>query len=384
MRLKNLTYAQYEGKPEQWRLRDFRPGQMNLLVGVNATGKSRTLSVISGLGKLLSGQLKLSFVSGHYTITFDNEGSSITYTLHYEDSKVLDESYAVDGHVRLERSRGGFGRIWAQQQDDYIRFQTPPNELAIVARQDSVQHPFFRPLHQWAKALYHYRFGTPLGQDKLAIFTKKPALEPDPRDADLVVAIVRKGLRRYGKKFREAVIDGMHTIHFPIDDFGVAQPGSIRIPDTALGAVQCIYVKESTLKGLTDQAAMSQGMFRSLAIVILVTYAFLSAQPSCLLIDDLGEGLDYARSCALIALLRKKVSSSSVQLIATTNDCFVMNAVPLEEWSLLRRKGGDSIVYNSTNSKERFDAFKFTGLNNFDFLATEFVGSRRKHRDKQG
>ena len=53
---------------------------------------------------------------------------------------------------------------------------------------------------------------------------------------------------------------------------------------------------------------------------------------------------------------------------------FIMNAVPLESWSLLRREGGDCRVYNYRNSKKIFDDFKFTGLNNFDFLAVDFVG----------
>jgi hypothetical protein len=31
------------------------------------------------------------------------------------------------------------------------------------------------------------------------------------------------------------------------------------------------------------------------------------------------------------------------------------------------------MVHNYTNSKATFDNFKFTGLNNFDFLAMDFI-----------
>jgi hypothetical protein len=36
-------------------------------------------------------------------------------------------------------------------------------------------------------------------------------------------------------------------------------------------------------------------------------------------------------------------------------------------------------VYNYANSRALFDEFKFTGLNNFDFLATDFVEETAAH-----
>jgi len=57
----------------------------------------------------------------------------------------------------------------------------------------------------------------------------------------------------------------------------------------------------------------------------------------------------------------------------STNDRFVMNNVPLEEWCVLQRRGSVVRVLNYTNSKELFDEFKFTGLSNFDFLAMDFA-----------
>jgi len=55
-----------------------------------------------------------------------------------------------------------------------------------------------------------------------------------------------------------------------------------------------------------------------------------------------------------------------------TNDRFVMNYVPLESWTILVRAKGGSRVINYKNSSHRFDEFKFTGLKNFDFMATNF------------
>ena len=113
-------------------------------------------------------------------------------------------------------------------------------------------------------------------------------------------------------------------------------------------------------------------MFRVLSLIIQVNYSLLAKQPSCILIDDIGEGLDFERASAMVKLLISKAQTGLVQLIMTTNDRFIMNGVPLEYWSVIERTPGLAKLHNIHNSKEIFDDFKFTGLNNFDFFATQF------------
>jgi hypothetical protein len=53
-----------------------------------------------------------------------------------------------------------------------------------------------------------------------------------------------------------------------------------------------------------------------------------------------------------------------------------MNAVPLQYWQVIHCKGGECQVFNYQNSKEKFDEFEYMGLNNFDFLATDYINSK--------
>jgi hypothetical protein len=117
---------------------------------------------------------------------------------------------------------------------------------------------------------------------------------------------------------------------------------------------------------------MSQGMFRALSLFIQINYSLLASKPSCIVIDDIGEGLDYQRSSSIIKLLIEKAETGLVQLIMTTNDEFIMNGVPLEYWSVIERKSGISKLHNTFNTKEKFDQFEFIGLNNFDFFTSNF------------
>ena len=123
---------------------------------------------------------------------------------------------------------------------------------------------------------------------------------------------------------------------------------------------------------------MSQGMFRALSLIIQTVYAELTSDSGCVIIDDIGEGLDHERSTKLIHVLMDRAKKSDVQLIMATNDRFVMNAVPLEAWSCLRRTPGGCEVPNYENSQALFDEFRLTGLNNFDFLATKFLSTENQ------
>ena len=56
MSLIKLTYSEYENEPRHWEVSDATFSNINLIVGKNASGKSRLISVISTLARLLSGQ----------------------------------------------------------------------------------------------------------------------------------------------------------------------------------------------------------------------------------------------------------------------------------------------------------------------------------------
>ncbi len=291
--------------------------------------------------------------------------------LRIADGKVTKEEFQVGGTIYLQRGPGGEGKIWAAKLSQQIDFQVPQNELAAFARQDSIQHPYFEPLNNWGKSLCHYYFGSSLGKDVLGILDPVRAGELNPRDPNQVIGIYRKGAKEFEESFKGSIKNDMAEIGYLVDDIGTQQPTSLIIRGP--GDVIALYVKETGLGDTTDQIDMSQGMFRALSVIIQLNYLERAQKPGCILIDDIGEGLDFERSCALIKLLIRKAEKSAVQLIMATNDRFVMNTVPLEAWTVLKRVGSRIRVHNSTNSKERFDQFKLTGMNNFDFFAFNFL-----------
>jgi energy-coupling factor transporter ATP-binding protein EcfA2 len=377
MQLESITYSQYEGKPEKWSITDFSFGNINLIVGKNATGKSRTLNIIAALGNLVSGDGKLRYKSGNYKVTFNKNDKKLEYSLKYEESKVIEEKLIVDSKPKLNRGFGGKGAIYVDKEDRMMEFQSPPSELVCVIRRDDVQHPFFEDLYEWGKNLRQYYFGTQLGKGLYLTLQKDKETEPNLKDAEQVLAIFKKGIKEYPSKFVGNVKIDMAKIGYNLDNITVGPPASITF-ESSFGQPQVILVRESDLKGITDQLEMSQGMFRALSLIIQLNYSLLASIPSCILIDDIGEGLDYERSSALIKLLIDKAKESRVQLIMSTNDRFIMNNVPLEYWSIMQRFPDHSEIYNYRNSKKQFEEFEKTGLSNFDFFTSGYFEENRQ------
>jgi len=321
---------------------------------------------------MLGGKQRPEFTSGSFDTKFEHDGVEIRYILEYQDGKVLNEEVTVDSKKLLERGKDGIGEIYFVSLEKMIAFQTPVTEIAAVARRDSIQHPFLEQFAEWGKGVRFYSFGSDLGRATVGIIVSNSP-EADPSDGNAAISLFRRGEKEYPTVFENAVLSDMCTLGYPIEKIGTCAPTAIKFEGWFNGTPVHLFVKEKELSCNTEQIEMSQGMFRALALVVHLNYAALSTTPSCIVVDDIGEGLDFERSCLLIDLVRQKVQKSSSQLIMSTNDRFVMNKVPLDEWVVLQRKGGNLLARNSTNSKREFDDFKFTGLSNFDFFASEFL-----------
>lgn len=376
MNLKAIKFSRYRGDIYEWAI-EGKPidgefdqwvtlANINLIVGKNATGKSKTIRAIRQIADLFTGNIKLSnliYDTSSYHLIFDNKGIEIDYFLEFKDAKVVQELLKIDNEIKLNRAES---KMYYNEVEKFLSLEIEDDILA-VSRLDNRQQPFFERLHTWGKTLSYYRFGGQLGKDTvLRDIDIKDEKDIDLKDSDKVAEILIRGKNRFGDKFIKTVIRDMRAISYDISE--VETVALNFFPASVFG----LGVKENDVESITDQMEMSQGMFRALSLLVQLNYSLLNKKPSCILIDDIGEGLDYERSKSLIELIIDKVENSPVQVLMTTNDRFVMNKIPLEYWSVIRRTSKKSLFYNYRNSKEIFEDFKYTGLSNFDFLSNEF------------
>lgn len=383
MKLDIFKYIFNQGCDNEWKIEECQFNQVNLIVGKNATGKSKIVMAIYLASKLLteSSTLKPNSRKDEWNLYFDidNPNSKVEYLLKLEKGLVVQEVLTIGGKIFLNRDSSGEGTIWAEGLKTDMKFQTPQTELAVIKRRDKIQHPFLEDIYQWSNSLRFYEFGTPLGRDIVAHLPPSIDLlrnETDFKNYEYVIGIFAVGKKDIGDKFSKTVIDDMNQIGYDILDIGIKVPSllfaDISSSNGQNNLPQLLFVKERDLKSITEQSEMSQGMFRALSLFIQINYSLLASKPSCIVIDDIGEGLDYQRASSIISLLVEKAKTGLVQLIMTTNDQFIMNGVPLEYWSVIERRSGSAKLHNIFNSEEKIKQFEFIGLNNFDFFTSNF------------
>lgn len=375
MSINKINYSEYITKPNEWSFPEMEFSNINLIVGKNSSGKTRMLNVIDSLSRILKGKQPNLFITGNYELKMDYRGKKFDYIIEFRNREVLKESLIVDGVTRLSRIESGEGKIWYEKEGKNVDFELPKKTIAAVAKRDKLQHSYLIDLYDWAKGVALYRFGTDLGKEQVMTLSElKRTLDDStaPYDPNNVVATYSVGYTKFKKRFDNAIIKNMKVLGYDLTDISSAPVGKyVNASQTILG----IVTTEKELGFEVPQFSMSQGMYRALVIIINLVLSIMSKNKTVMLIDDIGEGLDFERSSAMIDLLIKQCKKNKIQLIMTSNDRFVMNKIPLEYWSIIKRDGREVQVFNEKNSPKQFSDYKYMGINNFDFFASDFFAA---------
>jgi hypothetical protein len=391
MKLHSIAYTEYDGEAYSWQLDEFVLSNINLIVGKNATGKSRLLKIINGLARLIEGKTQVTEIaSGKFKAIFkdiagseDRRSPDVHYTISLLNGKVVEEKLESGGKLMLRRMPGGRSELHFSKNNTAIDVQIPETHLAASVRRDATQHPFFEPLHAWAGTVKYFEFAKVENQTYSVFHGKIPhgigqtaTLEND------LHLITKLGKEKYPRTFEAAVIADMRQIGYDITDFGLTHEEgasfSAVLPIIKGASPQTLFVKERDVEKKLVQREMSNGMIRALATLIYLGFTRLNKKRDCLLIDDIGEGLDFDRAKRLISVIVTEAERGFIQLVLTTNDRFIMNGVPLEYWSVMQRDKGKVSVFNEHNSAEAFAEFEQYGFNNFDFFSKKFYSKGSK------
>lgn len=375
MQISKIKYTQFEGLENNWDLQEVNFEKINLIVGKNASGKSKTLALINGISMMLGENKPLSFTEGNFEIVFVSGKKEYKYILEYHNRTVFKEQLLLNKDILINRNEDGKGEIKNYKGETHL-FDIPTNELK-ANRRDKTNYPFLEDLHFWANHTRIFQFSSSASKHSLAIKdpTKKPT-EFNIKNTDGgVIPTFSSGKTLHNDTFKNKIINDFNLIGFDIVDIDLGSIASLNfeIIENPNAVISAIRVKERDLNCWTDQMEMSNGMYRALSLIIHFAYYELEKIPGLVIIDDIGEGLDFERASKLIELIVEKVeNNTNMQLLMSTNDSFIMNSVDLKYWQIIDRIGSKVKYYNHINSSENFENYQFTGLNHFDFFASGF------------
>ena len=375
MQLETIRFVDQPGTDSAWSVEQIRLGPFALITGINATGKSRVLTCIAGLGRLIAGSTRITSNGVDCEANWKNGATVYQYQVSFRQSAIAREELTIGGVRRFTRDAQGKGTIFAEAIDGNLAFHIPVHE-PIIARRDSAQHSYLEPLHAWADGVRVHHFGTSLNQDGFArTATDKSYTRPEGNSSTTDTHFAfQSGVERIGQEFVTRLVQDMARLDYQVSNIRLATPPSIPVPPEMVA----FALDEAGVGVPITQFGMSQGMYRAFALLIRVNCALLADGPHAILIDDIGEGLDIVRSRSLVKLLQEKGNEAArlgkqVQFILSTNDRHVMNAVPLDHVRLLRRRGGHCKVYSVATHPELFRKFRFAGMTNFDLIASDFI-----------
>ena len=322
----------------------------NLLVGKNATGKTRTIRALQNVTSYMRMESYL-FQEGAFKakMQFTNQEDSswgLTYLFEIENGDVKAEQLTVCGKTLIKRDTQK-----ALLNGDVI---SPPKEkLVVQVRRDKKDYPDVEALMEWAEGVIAISCSD---INPYTILNGRPGyINPIPFSS-LVEAL--------SKEDKKTVINEAKRLGYDIMDIALVK---------AFGELKLVAVKERNIQNGILDFQLSSGMIRVLYILCFLEYIKHETTHSMLLIDDLGEGLDYSRTIHLGRKVFEVCEQENMQLIASSNESFLMDVVDIAKWQIVRRKNSKLSVINQTNMPELFDEFRMTGLSNFDLFSSDFI-----------
>ncbi len=351
-----LTKVRY--RQLNWILKDLILGYSNLIVGKNSSGKSRVIFIIDSFAKVIL--QKKNFYWGSSELSFLNEKEEeIKYRIICKTfDKVYKEVITINNKLLLYRNEK-ICKIFSYKKNDFELINPPSDKLVLHVRRDIDEYPFLENIVNWANKTYGFKFGNVTPYSFII-----------DKDLDNLTSVedIASLLYHLPEESKKLVVEEFNSLGYSIGKVYSKEKNEKNI----------LYVYDKSVKTKLPQQSMSQGMFRSLALLIFIEYIIKRQSIQTLLIDDLCEGLDFDRATKLGKLVYYKCDKNKIQLIATSNDSFLMNVIDIEYWNILVRKDKEVKSFNYSNNNEIFQAFHFSGLSNFDFFASDFLDRKNK------
>lgn len=353
-----LLQFQYMGSG--WNLNPILFQPVNLLVGKNAVGKSRLIKGLSNAVQyILQSADNNNDSSFAATFVFLSGDEQIIYHFSYLNGKVAQERL-----LRQIQPEYYDALLKRDGEGTYLHGESinpPEDKLVLHVRRDTVQYPYFEKIVSWAESVCGHRFNEMDFAGDYGIYSSFSKF--DSNLYEIVKSLPDDAMTR--------IIQQANDLDYPLQSI---------VPYEYGDKFKVVFFNEQNIKGSLMYFQLSKGMFRTLYLLIYMEYLAINKKPSMLLVDDLCEGLDYDRSTRLGRIVFDFCLQHNIQLIASSNDSFLMDVVDLKYWNILRRKGNEVESINHLNHPELFDDFGFTGLSNFDLFSSDYIARHLKDK----
>jgi len=358
MKLIELSYKIKNSPPQNdWTIETVNFDNLNLIVGKNATGKTKLIDLFIHFSKMILNPDYL--ILGEWILKFENSDSqSITFTANISadnsgQNSIDSEELRMDKKIIYKRSKDFIEESTLLEENKELKISSGKLVLSqLINSNIQFVDIDLNNFKDWASNISVFRFGHLHGYEDNSKFNYK--------ETNLI------GIEKIKKFLKDLDIECLKkiTADFNSLDYDIEY---VKLSSTDL------ILKEKYLSFPLSVNEISQGMVRTISILILTRYLINLKKQFTLIIDDLAEGIDYDRATKLGKLLFDLLESSKIQLISTSNDNFLMNSVDIKYWTILKRENHIIKCFNMKTHNKLFEEFSFTGLSNFNLFSSNFL-----------
>lgn len=346
-----MILSSFEYSESNWKLTNLSPlHSLCLLVGRNSSGKTRAIHALQNVVSFM--QMKQMYLGGSSTFsakmsfsgTNDNP-FKMEYSFGIKNGLIDEETLLVNEMMLIERTPDS-----AKYKSEAVH--PPVDKLIVQTRRDKYLYPEIEQLMTWAEGVIC------ISCSDINPFT---LLAPSQLINPFSFSYLVDSLNANEKEMVMADASKL--------DYHISSIETLKANDN----IRLVQIQEQDVSENIFDMQLSSGMLRSLYLLCFMQFIKNTPKVSMLLIDDMSEGLDYLRSTQLGRMILEDCSNFGIQLIASSNDCFLMDVVDISNWQVLRRVGSVVSVINQQTHPELFRKFKMTGLSNFDFFSSDFI-----------
>lgn len=350
--LESMILSSFGYKEPGWELTELSPlNSVNLLVAKNATGKTRTIRALQNVTSFIQMKdLPMSARTFEAILSFrasDNSDWKMDYSFKVNNGIIVKENLIVNDSTLIKRTE-------KSAKYESTKINPPSEKLVVQIRRDKNLYPEVERLMLWTEGVISVSCSD---INPYTILGTGILINPYSF-SDLVESMSESEIKN--------VLKLAKGLGYNIT--------SIKTIEATKG-IKLVQLKERSLSNMMVDMQLSSGMLRTLYLLCFVSVIKHNKKLSLLLIDDMGEGLDYRRSIDLGKIIFSDCLKSNLQMVASSNDAFLMDVVGIEYWQVLRRNGSKVSSINQTKNDDLFRRFRMTGLSNFDLFSSDFIDS---------
>lgn len=340
MIVKSFEYDNY-----LWKLDTIYLDKLNLIVGKNAVGKSKTLMAMVEVARFIKGETAGVNAHSCRIVFSDATGKELIYSYNCNAKEIKSESMIYGDKELILRDD-------THSLVNGKNVNPPQNKLVIQSQRDTTKFPEFEIVMSWAEHTRGFSFSELSSSQSYMI----PNMFSEKIDFSEL-------FEKIDDEKEQFIINNMRELGYKINEISKFEVQQFKM----------ITLSEDGVFVPLFSSYMSNGMLRVFYILTYMAYVATVEGAKTFLVDDLGEGLDYSRSSRLSKIMFDYCETHDIQLIVTSNDNFLMNAINLDNWIILQRKGKNVSAYSRITHPDMFVKFRKMGLNNFDMLSTDFI-----------